>query len=313
MRLDSGSLGKLLKGYNAKMKSSVRLYAILARKAPLGVVFRRGPSNHVLVVKWNTETDSFEHGQWLKGRIYERRCDLSPKGDLLLYFAANYRSPYRSWTAVSRPPYLTALALWPKGDAWGGGGSFESQTRIALNHRHQELVLAEGFKLPKRFKIGLFGKRPGWGEDDPIWSQRLTRDGWTLVTEGDELRRDFNAKVWIELNPPRIFSKPHPTLGKQYALDLQIVGVHEKNGPSYVQNYSILKNGFPVDMIEGSDWADWSQSGDLLFAHGGCLFRLALAEGILPSCAGARKIADFSNLKFEAVEAPWEARHWPTR
>src|SRR5262249_25498999 len=52
----------------------------------------------------------------VQGRIYERRCDLTPAGDRLVYFAASFRQPLHSWTAISRPPYLTALALWPKGD-----------------------------------------------------------------------------------------------------------------------------------------------------------------------------------------------------
>jgi len=81
--------------------SQVRLYALLARKAACGVVFRRGPSNRVLLISWNTSSDTFRTGQWLKGRIYQRRCDLSPEGDLLLYFAANYREPLRSWSAIS--------------------------------------------------------------------------------------------------------------------------------------------------------------------------------------------------------------------
>jgi hypothetical protein len=29
------------------------------------------------------------------------------------------RKPFQSWSAISRTPYLTALALWPKGDGWG--------------------------------------------------------------------------------------------------------------------------------------------------------------------------------------------------
>ena len=70
---------------------SVRLYAILARESHRAVVFRRGPSKQVLLVSWNTDTDAFTEGQWLKGRIYERRCDLSPDGELLLYFAANWK------------------------------------------------------------------------------------------------------------------------------------------------------------------------------------------------------------------------------
>src|ERR1044071_9107311 len=89
----------------------VRLYSILARDAPRGVVFRRGPSKQVLLILWRTDTDEFIEGQWLKGRIYERRCDLSPSGEWLVYFAADYKKPYFSWTALSRPPYLTAIAL----------------------------------------------------------------------------------------------------------------------------------------------------------------------------------------------------------
>src|SRR5262249_39683455 len=61
----------------------------------------------------------FYEGQWFNGRIYERRCDLSPSGKRLIYFAASYKAPYAIWTAVSRLPFLTAVTLWPKGDGWG--------------------------------------------------------------------------------------------------------------------------------------------------------------------------------------------------
>lgn len=58
-----------------ELKPQVRLYAILARKAPIAVIFRRGPSKRVLLVLWHTDNDQFHEGQWLKGRIYERRCE----------------------------------------------------------------------------------------------------------------------------------------------------------------------------------------------------------------------------------------------
>lgn len=67
--------------------SSTRIFAILAHKASVAVIFRRGPSRLVLLIKWNLKSDTLEYGQWFRGRIYERRCDLSPSGDLLLYFA----------------------------------------------------------------------------------------------------------------------------------------------------------------------------------------------------------------------------------
>ena len=43
----------------AKFKPSTRLYVVLARKAPMGVVFRRGPSKQVLLVSWNMEKHEF--------------------------------------------------------------------------------------------------------------------------------------------------------------------------------------------------------------------------------------------------------------
>lgn len=128
-------------------KAAARLHVILARKAPVGVIFRRGPSSWVHLVKWNTDTDTFEHGQWFHGQIDPRRSDLSPNGELIVYFCATWskgeeaermiekkragdsthnldrllkhklkvRTEYTyAWTAVSKPPFLTAVGLWPK-------------------------------------------------------------------------------------------------------------------------------------------------------------------------------------------------------
>jgi hypothetical protein len=269
-----------------------RLYAILAREAPYAVVFRRGPSKSVLVLRWNTETDTFEEGQWLKGRIYERRCDLSPDGTLLIYFAANYKKPLLSWTAVSRMPYLTALALWPKGDGWGGGGHFEARDRIALNHRDDELALAEGFRVPKWMTVTQFGAHPGWGEDNPIWAARLERDGWTLISEGKIARRDFGGKVWIEFDPPMIWEKRE--------LQMIVRGIKERGGAWYIIDHVAGDR-----VIEKSDWADWLPNGDLAYAKNGALYRMSHPHG------EPRQIIDLNDRTFEARESPPEARVWP--
>lgn len=62
------------------VKPHCRLFVILARSSPTGVIFRRGPTKWVQLIKWNTDDDSFEAGQWFHGRIYEHRCDMSPDG-----------------------------------------------------------------------------------------------------------------------------------------------------------------------------------------------------------------------------------------
>lgn len=91
-----------------------RLFVLTARASRKAVIFRRGPSRHVAVISWDLARDTFTVGQWFTGRIYERRCDLSPDGEMLVYFAAGWRRQPFTWTAISRPPFLTALALWPK-------------------------------------------------------------------------------------------------------------------------------------------------------------------------------------------------------
>lgn len=293
--------------------SQVRLYAILARNAPCGVVFRRGPSRNVLLLRWNTSDDTFHRGQWLKGRIYERRCDLSPQGSLLVYFAANYRKPYRSWTAISRPPFLTALAMWPKGDGWGGGGHFSSRTRLELNHRDNELKLAEGFSVPRWLKVRQFGKRPGWGEDDPIYSERLKRDGWKLVEYPTRTKDDFGAKVWMEFSPPIRWVKPNPQWPKRYSLEMSILGIKEKDGPWYLIEHSVARDENQRDNIGRSDWADWSQSGELLFAMDGCLYRVPCEKRVLAPLEDAIKIADFTDMRFEAIKPSPEFLRWPAR
>ena len=293
------------------MPRDVRLYAILARGSSQAVIFRRGPSRQVLLIGWDTQTDALSVGQWFKGRIYERRCDLSPDGEFLLYFAASYRKPYFSWTAVSKPPFFTALALWPKGDAWGGGGHFLRRSAIALNHRETDMALADGFKIPKWLTIGPFGEYSGRGEDDPIWSTRLARDGWTCVSEGKVAKKDKHAQVRFELDPPIRWERRNPRWPERYTLRMTVSGIGEQNGPMYVTEHDVVAASGAMRPLGRTEWAEWSHTGDLLFAKGGALFRVPCLRGKLAS--EPRLIADFTDATFTPREAPAEAQRWPKR
>lgn len=284
---------------------STRIYAILARKAPRAVVFRRGPTRQVLILNWDTESHEFRLGQWFKGRIYERRCDLSPSGEKLVYFAAKYRAPHRTWTAVSRPPFLTALTLWPKGDAWGGGGLFKNERTLLLNHRADEMTLADEFYLPKALNLEAFGDDPGWGEDEPILSSRLTRDGWSLKQKGSWRENEFGSKLWIEFTEPKIWVKPR----RRWTLEMRILGLNQRDGPWDVLEHVVSDAEGHVALSLGrSDWADWSHSGELLFARQGRLYRIAVDPQTGPGAP--EELIDLRNFRFEAVEAPPEARQW---
>jgi hypothetical protein len=112
------------------------LFVVMARDAPIAVVFRRGPSSWARLILWHTDNDDFTAGAWFRGRIYEEKCDLSPDGQLFVYAAfqgCRIGTSYtQSWTAVSRPPWLHALTLWPMGTTYGGGGRFLDNRRLTL-------------------------------------------------------------------------------------------------------------------------------------------------------------------------------------
>jgi hypothetical protein len=54
------------------VRIQARLFILLAPDAPVEVVIRRGPSSQVLLIKWDIEKDTFEHGQWLGAPLATR-------------------------------------------------------------------------------------------------------------------------------------------------------------------------------------------------------------------------------------------------
>ena len=160
-------------------KSPCRLFVVFARDADVGVILRRGPSKWVQVIKWNTRRDTFEDGAWFHGRIYEHSCDVSPDGRLFVYLAAKQHRPRSdghlyTWTAVSRPPWLHALALWSHPYGVYGGGRFDSNSHLTLwssfwgelyavpGHPslHGLMVEQENYETPKASPVEIAG--PSW-------------------------------------------------------------------------------------------------------------------------------------------------------
>jgi hypothetical protein len=291
--------------------AATRLYFIVARKSPVAVVFRRGPTRQVELLRWDLATDQLTAGQWLKGRIYERRCDLSPSGDKLIYFAARYETSLRTWTAVSRPPHLTALAFWPKGDAWGGGGLFDNEHRIRLNHRPNEMMQEEGFRLAPSMEIVPLGEHPGWGEDDPIHHVRLRRDGWRKVGPEPKVKATgWDSDPWIVFDPVSRYTRSvgPPLAGLK--IEMTIRGLKERDGPWYVTSYRLLTGNKVLRDIGRADWADNAPNSDLLLAREGRLWRLQADSIEGWAQADFLEVADLREHRFEARVAPEQAVRW---
>jgi hypothetical protein len=133
-----------------------------------------------------------------------------------------------------------------------------------------------------------------------------------VVNKGKVVKQDYDAKVWIEYDPAITLRRPHPKWPDRFVLEMAITGIKERDKSWYVTEHALIRPD-GVEKIGRSDWADWSQGGDLLFAKEGRLFRLRCQSAKFGPVSSSEEIADFSKLEFEARESPPEARVWPVR
>src|SRR5262249_19539217 len=159
------------------------------RASRVGVILRRGPSRWWRASLWDIRRDEIKGGQWFHGKLYPEKCDLSPKGELLLYFGGKFRdrdieSGYGiTYTAVSRAPYLTARALWPYCGTWGGRGVFLDEQTVILpqstaHHRDHP---------PGPLKVIGYNAREPQHRAEPC-----SRNGWSGIVTPPQMKR-FSA------------------------------------------------------------------------------------------------------------------------
>jgi hypothetical protein len=104
-----------------------RIYCVPALDAPIVAVIRRGPTNWSHVGRWDVARLAYEPGAWFGGRIFPRRCDLSPDGRFLSYFAHKPNAKWAigdAYVAVSKLPWLTALHAFATCGTWTRGYYF---------------------------------------------------------------------------------------------------------------------------------------------------------------------------------------------
>jgi hypothetical protein len=263
---------------------------LLAKHATTAIVLRRGPSKSVCAIGWDRNGDRFTVGQWLRGRIFELRSDLSPDGKHFIYFAMNgrWRSRVRgSWTAISRAPYLKALALFAKGDAWHGGGLFTSKRTYWLNDGYGHEVIHQTSAVQRdtdHRPSGYYG-----GECPGVYFLRLERDGW--MRKG-ALEKTKSGSI-------DVFEKALPygfLLRKRFHSGPSLPG----KGCYWDDHELIAADGKAID---GASWS-WAEldGRQLVWAADGCLYRAKLTRDGLGEM---RLLADFNEMQFAAIAAPY--------
>lgn len=271
-----------------------RIHIILAREATTAIVIRRGPSKWCATFGWDRNGDSVRLGQWLHGRIYERRCDLSPDGKHFIYFAMNgqWRSDSKgSWSAISYTPYLKAVGFWPKGDCWNGGGLFLDRKSYWLNDGCER----EGARIPgglKRVEQPPFEEH--WGGECPgVYYPRLQRDGWEFISHESKGR----CNEWA------VFEKKLPKGWRLRKIAHETIDHPDGKGCYYDEHELIHVDGAKIIDGKNWEWCDWDAVQErLVWSTGGVLYGGKVEKGGL---VNETLIHDFNPYQFVPVVAPY--------
>lgn len=272
------------------MTFPARLHVLLAQDSPRAVVIRRGPSKTSCTILWNRQNDSFEVGQWIRARVYEHRSDLSPNGKHLIYFAHNGQWQSESkgaWSAVSRAPYLKALAFYPKGDTWGGGGFFTGKTTYWLDDcgvPSSELRTTGEVQRDHHFNPYAGGRYRG------VYYLRLLRDGWTIA----EIENPAKPKDWRD-----VFDKSGAS---GWVLRKILRNTARPGKGSVWEEHQLLhpKSGRCLSCPDW-EWADWDGKR-VVWASGGRIFAGRMTNDGLTD---ESRLADFNGMAFEPLSAPY--------
>jgi hypothetical protein len=282
---------------------SPRLFGIPASRADIVAVFRRGPSDWCQVGSWDLGKPKYEPGSWFKGKLFPERCDLSADGQWLAYMAykGNATDFSESYLAISRLPWLYALAAWSLGDTYARGVHFVNDTRIQrlgepdMGHVPRSLF---GLKRTEPIQFAV-ERRRGWIEDE-ISPPLDGRDYWDQRPCGVRMqKRQPNSPRGILL-----------TVEGKYAAFRE--GSREGHNSWYTKGERgatyVLTDGADFHILDNVQWADWSRLGYLLVATPSGTLQVRKLRGL--DDFGILFEANLGSLDPDPQEPPDIARRW---
>src|SRR5262249_44260463 len=140
-----------------------------------------------------------------------------------------------TWTAISKPPYLTALALWNEVGTYGGGGYFEDNHTVCLRSAMQP---HKDHLPPPSLHIN-----PDSCERyPPPWLWRMERNGWEVISKAVRFTSSAAASGYpIYLNEPAtIYRKFSPDRKYQLTMNFEGHYFHHFGDPRML-TYSVVR------------------------------------------------------------------------
>lgn len=230
-----------------------RLFGITAPAAGVVAVIERRPRKWWRVGRWDTAAGRYEPGAWFRGQLYPQRCDLSPDGRWFSYFALKPGSDWpagEAYTAVSRLPWLKALAAWRESGTWTRGSHFTADTT-----RWDVGDPTVGDPAPLRARYGMAGT-------DPSSFAAERRRGWRETTDTPPRAAD---DLWDERRDVGM-EKPCPAGDRPAVLSVRGKFAAFREAPN---SYPPAESGYTLTRgreswpLASVQWADWDPAGRL--------------------------------------------------
>lgn len=230
---------------------------------------------------------------WLRGTIYPQRCDVSPDGRWLCYFALKAGADWpagATYIALSRLPWVTALAAWGTGGTWTHGLQFVSDADVWPSEPPDE-----GDPAPVRRHYGLaFTRAASFAVE--------RRRGWTETPETPPRAAD---DAWDERRAV-VMHKPSPAdAGSRLLVEGWYAAVRTTEPERFGESSYSIDTGSGPSVLDDVQWADWSADGRLLVAtrDGRLQWRDQDGESV-------RWEFDLARMAPERTPPPPEAREW---
>jgi len=226
-----------------------RVFCIPATAAPVVAVLRRGPTEWWHVGKWDLAAPSFEPGAWIHAQLYPQKCDLSPDGRWLAYSALDANARWAAGTiyeAVSRLPWVHALAAWEAGTTYTRGLRFVDRGAETVGPPD----VGDDAPLRARYALAL---------NPPEQFSVERRRGWTETADSEPRHP---SDTWDERRRARL-AKPRPGGGHELRVEGSYAAFRDNPARREPPVYSVWTED-DVRVLHGAQWADWDAAGRLL-------------------------------------------------
>jgi hypothetical protein len=273
------------------VKLTARIHLLPAKEAPFVAILRRKPSKTYHIIRWNTETDKFEHGSWFTGHIYGLRSDVSFDGKWMVYLARGTKGI--TWNGVCLLPFLKTYLECETSGTWFGGGYWKDQKTLLTNGWEREAQSQENpikGAVPFRIQPMVLSATEDFGVGIP----RMARDGW--------VRNGNNWGTDQKIRSPQYMIARHGDDGWRWQ--------YQNKGPVLEAFYrGYLEHGyifefrlreFPDLLDKEVEWATFDAIGNLVFTRSGCVYRYSLKD-MRRGKPGF--VADLNGLTRESVES----------